>query len=62
MHNLKNYKKFIKTIEKDKSFDISSNGRRNSVKIVHNETKECRTVHPGEKAIEPLRKWVLKFK
>ena len=44
------------------TFDISSNGRRNSVKIVHNQTKECRTVHPGEKAIEPLRKWVLKFK
>lgn len=61
MHNLKNYKKIMKVIEKNKSLEVKNNGRKNSVKILHIDSNEFRTVHPGEKAIEPIKKWLRKF-
>ena len=51
----------MKVIEKNKSLQVKTEGRRNSVKILHIDSNEFRTVHPGEKAIEPIKKWLRKF-
>lgn len=51
----------MKSISKNKMFEIDTSGRKNSLKIIHINTNECRTVHPGEKAVEPLKKWFRKF-
>ena len=62
MHTLKDYNKIIKVVEKSDLFEIKKTGRKTTLKITHLSSKEARIVHPGEKAIQPLKKWLKKFK
>lgn len=58
----KDYKKYMKQLEKDSIFSISQEGRRNTVKVTHIPSGELYSVHPGDKAMKPLRAWVEKHK
>lgn len=62
MHTLKDYNKIIKVVEKSDLFEIKKTGRKTTLKITHLASKEARIVHPGEKAIQPLKKWLQRFK
>lgn len=61
MHNMKEYNKIMKVIEKDSDFEITKMGNGSTVKITHIPTKSTRTNHPGAKAYHPIRRWLKKF-
>ena len=58
---LKDYKKVIKIVEKDDLFTIRKSGRKNTLKILHSQSTEMLTIHPGGNAVSPLKKWLRKF-
>lgn len=58
---MKNYEKLIKEIRRDSAFKIISTTRKNTIKVVHIESGELYSVHPGENAVFPLTKWLKKF-
>lgn len=58
---MKDYKKLIKQIKKNPLFNIISTTRKNTIKVVHIESGELYSVHPGDNAVFPLTKWVKKF-
>ena len=62
MHEMKDYNKVIKEIEKNTEFKISKMGRKNTIKITHIPTMNTRTTHPGKNAIHPIRRWLKKLK
>ena len=55
---MKDYNKYMKELEKDPEFRIEREGRRNTVKVVHIRTGRMYSVHPGDKAIKPLKHWI----
>jgi len=57
---MKEYNKLIREIEKMDDFSITKSGRRNTIKVTHNVSKLLYSVHPGENAVKPLRKWIQK--
>lgn len=59
---MKNYDKLIKEIKKDVRFSVDKSDKRTTVKITFIETGELYSVHPGEKAYFPLKRWINKFK
>lgn len=61
MHNMKDYNKMIKSISKNPNFEIDKTGRKSTIKVIHKETRNMYSVHPGDKAVFPLLKWIKKF-
>lgn len=59
---MKDYKKYIKELVKDEEFTISSDSRKNTVKVTHVATGEMYSVHPADQAVKPLKSWILKHK
>ena len=60
MHD-KDYNKLMKEIEKDERFNVTSNSRKNTVKVTHTKSGKLYSVHPGKNATFPLKKWIDKF-
>jgi hypothetical protein len=58
---MKEYKKLIKELRKTKLFSIIKTTRKTTVKLVHNKSGELYSIHPGDNAVNPLRKWAEKF-
>ena len=59
---MKEYKKFMKEIAHDSDFELIKNGNKSTIKLVHKESKQLYSIHPGDNAIAPLRKWMKKQK
>ena len=55
---MKDYRKFMKTVLKAEHFDIKSTGRKNTVKLVHSPTNQCYSIHPSDKAIHDVKRWI----
>lgn len=55
---MKEYNKFIKEVLKDKDFEIIKNGRKPTIKLVYKPTNDMYSIHPGDKAIHPIRNWI----
>lgn len=58
---MKEYNKLIKELRKTKLFFIVKTTRKATVKLTHVSGKFY-SVHPGDKAVAPLRRWIKKFK
>lgn len=58
---MKEYKKLMKQLNKDDRFEIKSDGRRNTIKLVHIKSNSLYSVHPGDKAVKPLLSWINKI-
>lgn len=61
MHEMKDYNKAIKKLQKDPDFAITRLGNQSTIKIMYLPTKEARTAHPGKNAFHPIRRWLKKF-
>lgn len=59
---MKEYNKFIRELEKDNEFNIIKTTTKPTIKVVHIGSGELYSVHPGDKAVKPLRAWVNKHK
>lgn len=57
---MKDYNKLMKEVSKDPNYRIDKSGRKNTVKLVHIATGELYSIHPGDNAINPLKKWMKK--
>ena len=55
---MKDYNKFIKEVEKNPDFTIEKSGRKSTIKVVHVTSGQLYSVHPGENAVKPLKKWI----
>jgi hypothetical protein len=55
---MKEYKKFIKKLLKDKDFHIEKTTRKTTVKLTHIPTNKMYSIHPGDKAVKPLQNWI----
>jgi hypothetical protein len=61
MSTTKDYKKYMKTVLKDKRFYLKSARRKNTVKLVYIPTSQCYSIHPHDRAINDIRRWVRKI-
>lgn len=59
---MKEYKKLIKEIQRDERFQISKTTTKSTIKVIHIESGDLYSVHPGDNAVFPLKKWISKFK
>ena len=57
---MKDYNKLMKEVSKNPNFNIEKSGRKNTIKLVRISTGELYSIHPGDNAIVPLKKWIKK--
>ena len=58
---MKDFRKFIKELNKDSRFSINeSPGRKNTIKIVHIESGDLYSVHPADHVITSIKSWTNK--
>lgn len=55
---MKDYRKFMKTVVKNSNFYTKSESRKNTVKLVYTPTGECYSIHPSDKAIHDIKRWI----
>ena len=55
---MKEYNKLMKEVEKDPDFELTKNGRKTTVKLVHKSSGELYSIHPGDNAVRPLKNWI----
>lgn len=55
---MKEYNKLMREVEKDPDFELTKNGRKTTVKLVHKSSGELYSIHPGDNAVRPLKNWI----
>lgn len=55
---MKEYNKFIGKLLKDKNFKLIKTTNKSTYKLVYIPDNSLYSIHPGDKAVEPLKKWV----
>ena len=55
---MKEYNKFIRKLLKDKRFELIKTTTKSTYKLVYKPDGSLYSIHPGDKAVEPLRKWI----
>lgn len=55
---VKNFKKLLKVISKDKNFLITSSNRKTTIKIQHIESGELYSTHPADYAVPTIKRWI----
>jgi hypothetical protein len=58
---MKDYNKLIREIEKDQAYVLTKSGRKNTMKLTHTETNQMYSIHPGNNAVMPLKRWMAKI-
>lgn len=58
---MKEYNKLMKEVMKTGKFKLKKSGRKNTVKLIHIETKVMYSIHPGKNAVYPFKKWIKQF-
>jgi len=51
----------MQEVSKDKRFELIKTTNKPTVKLVHIESSELYSIHPGDNAVRPLRNWIRKF-
>jgi hypothetical protein len=60
---MKEYRKVMREILKDPDFELAkTSGVRLTTKLTHIKTGALYSIHPGDKAIRPLKRWMKKIK
>lgn len=59
---MKDYRKFIKKVLKDKDFILVRSGRKNTPKLTHIPTGQLYSIHEADIAIKPIQRWIKKIK
>ncbi|MDC7249833.1 MAG: hypothetical protein PQJ49_07965 [Sphaerochaetaceae bacterium] len=59
---MKDYKKFIKEVLKDKDFVLTKSKRKTTYKLTHVPTGQLYSIHEGDQAIRPIKSWIKKIK
>lgn len=59
---MKEFKKYIKELQKESGFAIVPGRRKNTIKVICVESGEMYSVHPADQAIKPLKSWINKHK
>lgn len=59
---MKEYNKLMRELAKDSRFELIKTTTKSTVKLVHIESGSLYSIHPGDKAVFPLRNWIKKFK
>lgn len=62
MATCKEYNKFMRELEKNPGFEIIKSTRKSTIKVVHIESNQLYSVHPGDNAVRPLSAWMNKMK
>lgn len=57
---MKDYNKLVREIGKLPDFAFIKTGRSPTVKLVHTPSNSIYSIHPGDNAIKPLKKWINK--
>ena len=58
---MKDFRKFIKQLNKDSRFSINESlGRRNTIKIVYKQSGDLYSVYSADHAITPIKNWINK--
>lgn len=57
---MKDFKKYLKELGNNPNFRIEGSGRKNTIKVICIKTNQLYSVHPGDKAVKPLKNWVNK--
>lgn len=57
----KDYNKLVREINKNPAYEFHKDGRKCTVKLVHLPTNSMYSVHPGTKAVKPLKQWMAKL-
>ena len=55
---MKEYRKLLKQIRKNKAFELIKTTRKSTVKLKHISSGDLYSIHPGDNAVKPLRKWI----
>lgn len=50
----------MREIKKTKLFNLIKTTRKSTVKLIHIASGKMYSIHPGDKAVFPLRKWIKK--
>ena len=58
---MKEYNKLMKEIKKTGLFTLEKTTRKPTVKLIHTESGDMYSIHPGDNAVAPLKKWVKKY-
>lgn len=58
---MKDYNKLVREINKLPDFAFVKTGRSPTVKLIHISTQSLYSIHPGDNAVKPLKKWVNNF-
>lgn len=59
---MKDYRKFIKKVLKNKDFKLVKSGRTRTVKLTYVPTGEMYSIHESDKAINPIKSWLKRLK
>lgn len=55
---MKDYNKLIREINKDPAYELTKSGRKNTMKLTHIENNQMYSIHPGDNAVRPLKRWM----
>lgn len=59
---MKDYNKFMREeVYPNDAFEIIKNGNKPTIKLKHKTSGQIYSIHPGDNAVFPLRKWIKKF-
>lgn len=54
---MKEYNKFIRKLLKNKDFELIKTTTKPTCKLVYIPDGSIYSIHPGDKAVDPLKKW-----
>lgn len=60
MTQMKEYMKMMRELSRDDRFEMTKSDHRNTIKLKHIASDTFYTIHPGDKAVKPLRSWIKK--
>ena len=55
---MKEYNKFIRKVLKDPNFEMIKTTTKSTYKLVYKPDSSLYSIHPGDKAVKPLQKWI----
>lgn len=58
---MKDYDKLLNKIKKLDEFSVENSRRKTTIKIIHKESGNMYSSHPGEAGVFPLKKWINLF-
>ena len=57
---MKEYNKLVQEINKNSNYEFIKSGRKATIKLIHIPSGVMYSIHPGDNAVYPLKKWMKK--